>query len=98
DACGGCAQCTRVEAGTHPDVRRVAREEERRDIRTEQPGDVTRWLTLRPLMASRKVAVIDDAECLNEHGQNALLKTLEEPPGASVQLLLASQAALLLTL
>jgi DNA polymerase-3 subunit delta' len=96
DACGTCAQCTRVEAGTHPDVRYLEREAERRDIRTEQARELTRWLTLRPLMASRKVAVVLDAECLNEHGQNALLKTLEEPPGASVLLLLAAHASLLL--
>ena len=96
DACGVCAQCTRVAGGIHPDVRIVAREEDRRDIRTEQAREVTRWLTLRPLMAARKVALIDDAECLNEHGQNALLKTLEEPPGSAVLLLCATDASLLL--
>ncbi len=96
DACGTCPQCTRVAGGIHPDVRLVAREEDRRDVRTEQARDVSRWLALRPLMAARKVALIDDAECLNEHGQNALLKTLEEPPGSAVVLLCATDASLLL--
>ncbi len=96
DACGTCGQCTRVAAGTHPDLRVVVRDADRRDIRTEQIRELTRWLGLRPLMAERKVAVIDGAECLNEHGQNALLKTLEEPPGASVLILVAARASLLL--
>ena len=52
--------------------------------------DLTRWLVLRPLMARRKVAIVDGADALNEHGQNALLKTLEEPPGASVLLLVVA--------
>src|SRR5262249_49087135 len=91
-----CAQCTRVAAGTHPDLRVVAREEERRDVRIEQVRELTRWLALQPLMAARKVGIVDDAHCLNEHGQNALLKTLEEPPGASVLVLIATSAALML--
>src|SRR5262249_31164021 len=51
---------------------------------------------LRPLMARRSLAVLEDAEWLNEHGQNALLKTLEEPPGSSVLLLIATDASILL--
>jgi len=96
DACGTCAQCTRVAAGTHPDLHVITREEERRDVRIEQVRELTRWLSLQPLMAARKVGIIDDAHCLNEHGQNALLKTLEDPPGASVLVLIASSPALIL--
>ena len=83
-------------AETHPDLRIVTRESDRRDIRTEQARETTRWLGLRPLMAERKVAIVDGAEQLNEHGQNALLKTLEEPPGRAVLLLTASAPALVL--
>jgi DNA polymerase-3 subunit delta' len=93
DACGECPQCSRVAAGTHPDLHVVVREDERRDVRIEQVRELTRWLALQPLMADRKVGIVDDAHCLNEHAQNALLKTLEEPPGASVLVLVASAAA-----
>jgi DNA polymerase-3 subunit delta' len=95
-ACGTCAQCVRVAAGMHPDVLVMVRDADRRDIRTEQVRELTRWLVLRPLMARRKVALVDGAETLNEHGQNALLKTLEEPPGAAVLVLTATRASQLL--
>jgi DNA polymerase-3 subunit delta' len=96
DACDACRQCTRTRAGIHPDVHVVAREEDRRDIRIEQVRGLARWLMLRPMMAARKVAVVDGAHLLNEQGQNALLKTLEEPPGSSVVLLVATRTSQLL--
>src|SRR5207244_8141328 len=96
DACRVCAQCTCVAAGTHPDLRTVERDDERRDIRIEQVRELARWLALQPLMAQRKVAIIDAAHCLSEPAQNALLKTLEEPPPSAVLLLTAASAALLL--
>src|SRR5439155_550170 len=96
DACGTCAQCTRVAAGTHPELRLLERDEERRDIRIEQIRELSRWLALQPLMAERKVAIVDGAHCLSEPAQNALLKTLEEPPPSAVLLLTTPAAALLL--
>jgi len=96
DACGTCRHCTRTQAGTHPDLHVVTRDDERRDIRIEQARGLTRWLTLRPMMATRKLAIVDGAHLLNEQGQNALLKTLEEPPGASVIVLTATRTSQLL--
>jgi DNA polymerase III subunit delta' len=96
DACGVCPQCTRAASGAHPDVRAVTRDADRRDLRIEQVRELTRWLALQPLMARRKVGIIDEAHCLSEPAQNALLKTLEEPPGATVLVLTASSAALVL--
>jgi len=96
DACGTCAQCVRVAAGTHPDLRIVVRDADRKDVRTEQIRELTRWLSLTPLMAGRKVGIVDGAHEVNEHGQNALLKTLEEPPGRTVLVLTASAPSLLL--
>jgi DNA polymerase III subunit delta' len=90
DVCGTCSQCTRVRAGTHPDLLIVERDPERRDVRIEQARELTRWLSLRPMMAPRKVALLDGAHQLNPAGQNALLKTLEEPPGAAVIVLTAT--------
>jgi DNA polymerase-3 subunit delta' len=96
DACGLCPQCTRIAGGTHPDLRVVVRDPDRKDVRTEQIRELTRWLSLTPLMATRKVGIVDGAHEVNEHGQNALLKTLEEPPGRTVLLLTASAPSLLL--
>jgi len=87
DACGHCRHCTRVASGTHPDLHVVTRDDDRRDIRIDQIRSLIGWFALRPMMAARKVALIDGAQDMNEAGQNALLKTLEEPPGDAVIIL-----------
>lgn len=96
DACGACDQCVRVASGTHPDLRLVARDPERRDIGVDDARALTRWLALRPLMAARKVAIVIGAETLSVPAQNGLLKTLEEPPSQSIILLTATTPTLLL--
>src|SRR2546428_555546 len=55
-----------------------------------------RWPASPPVSAARKGAVLGDRRCLRGQAQNALLKTLEEPPGAAVLVLVAPSAALLL--
>ncbi len=49
-------------------------------------------IALKPFMGGRKVAIIDDADDLNEEGANCLLKTLEEPPPHSVLILIGTSA------
>lgn len=96
DACGTCRHCGRVATGAHPDLLVVGREDDRRDIRVDQIRHLIQWFVLRPLMAARKVAIIDGAQHVNEAGQNALLKTLEEPPGDATIILTADALSPLL--
>jgi hypothetical protein len=85
EACGRCLSCTKVSAGTHPDVRTV--EAEDREIKIEQIRDFIRWLSIGPNEAPRKLGVLAQADNLNTSAANALLKTLEEPPPYATVLL-----------
>lgn len=65
-------------------------------IRIEQVREITQFLSCSPSIASCKVVVVQDAESTNAAAANALLKTLEEPPGSNCLILLSSDAAKLL--
>ena len=97
DACGTCNACHTITAGTHPDVRVVdGPAEGKRDISIEQVRELQRELGFRSLSRHPKVGIIDEAQQLTQQAQNALLKTLEEPNGASVLVLVTTQASALL--
>lgn len=109
DACGGCTDCRLLAADNHPDFHLVHRGLHRvhpeRTVRQSKGlylvVDVVRHFviepaTLKPAQGRRRVFVIRDAERMNDEAQNALLKTLEEPPGAAVLILLTTAAARLL--
>lgn len=111
DACGRCTDCRLFAAGTHPDFHRIYRalaklhpEKRVRDRKAIELGvDVIRHFViekmgLRPNRGRAKVFLLCEAERMNAEAQNALLKTLEEPPEHSYLILLATSAdALLLT-
>lgn len=110
--CGGCAACRRIEAGTHPDVLFLMPEAERverrllskaeldrapsRDLRIADVREMERRVRLPAYEGGTKVVVITPAERMNVAAQNALLKTLEEPPSGTVLVLVTAAEGLLL--
>ena len=97
DACGTCRSCTQIESGTHPDFLLLEpdREQVNPQIKIEQIRELEQQIIYRPLIGSRKVFLIDDADRLTLGAANALLKTLEEPPGYSVIILVSSRPSAL---
>ncbi len=102
DACGACEDCRLVTAGTHPDMQEVQKTLNRyhsdptvRARKAIDLGvDVVRQFVIdrageRPSRGRARVFVVLDADQMSTAAQNALLKTLEEPPGASFLILVS---------
>jgi DNA polymerase-3 subunit delta' len=94
--CECCAACIQIASGVHPDFKRIERAANRTDVLIDQVRELIAWLGLKPTRSPLRVAIIDDAETLNIPAQNALLKTLEEPPGHSIIFMIASAERALL--
>lgn len=92
DPCEACPSCLQVLAGTHPDVLQVAKPEDKHELPIRVIRELCLNLGLKPMRGSRRVAIVDDADDLNDEAANAFLKTLEEPPPGSVLILLGTSA------
>ncbi len=89
DACGECPSCLCIRGGNHPDVHWLQPRKGKRDLTIEQVRALQRQLVLRRFTGRKKIAVIDPLTLMNLHAQNALLKTLEEPPADALLILIA---------
>ncbi|MEK9767214.1 MAG: DNA polymerase III subunit delta', partial [Thalassolituus sp.] len=87
DACGQCHSCHLWAAGTHPDFMICQPEEGSRQIRIDNVRRVNELIFQTPQISRCQVVVMRPAEVMNTNAANALLKTLEEPPGESFILL-----------
>lgn len=87
-SCNECPSCKKTEGRNHPDVIYVTPEKPGlisvSDIRDKVNSDIL----IKPYTAEHKIYIIEHSEWMNEQAQNALLKTMEEPPSYAVILLL----------
>jgi DNA polymerase-3 subunit delta' len=90
-SCGYCRSCVLFQAGTHPDLLWLQPEETTSTIKIDQVRDLAEKLGQTSNLGGYQVAVISYAENMNRSASNALLKTLEEPQGKVVLLLLSHQ-------
>jgi len=94
DFCDNCVSCRKTGKQLHPDFFFI--EPDKNVIKIEQVRDIQKKIIFKPMEGRKKVVIIDQAEKLNLHAANCLLKTLEEPPDDTVLILVASTALPLL--
>ena len=92
--CGQCRSCQLIAAGKHPDVQLI--EPEGAHVKIDQVRALQHDLALRPVEGRYRVAIFDQFETATTEAQNALLKTLEEPPDYVVLIVLAADPEALL--
>jgi len=95
-ACGECKSCLLLKAGSHPDNYILEPEEADKAIKVDQVRDLVSFVVQTAQLGGRKVVLIEPVESMNINASNALLKSLEEPSGDTVLLLVSHQPSRLL--
>lgn len=95
DACGVCTSCKQAESHNHPDIKYITHDKTSisvNDIREQLSNDIS----IKPYSSEYKIYIIPDANKMTEQAQNALLKTIEEPPVYAIIILLTENCDSLL--
>ena len=90
--CGDCRACRLVAAQTHPDLHELSPFEGKQQIGIDQVRGLIERIGLTPRYGGRKAAVVAPSERMTRAAANTLLKTLEEPPGDALFVLVAHRA------
>lgn len=93
EACGQCRSCRLFRAGSHPDYNIVQPEEDSKIIKVDQVRELCAFLGYTAQYGGHKIALLEPADRMNVNAANSLLKTLEEPPGNGLLLLVTAQPA-----
>ncbi len=90
--CGKCHGCSMFKAGSHPDFFVL----EESPVKIDSVRRMNEELFVKPLIADRKVFIVEQADEMNQESQNAFLKSFEEPPYYAVIILVTSSVHKLL--
>lgn len=96
EPCNHCTSCLQADTGNHPDIIYVSHEKPNsigiHDVREQINGSIG----IKPYSSDYKIYIVDEAEKMTAEAQNALLKTIEEPPAYAVIFLLTTNLGKLL--
>jgi DNA polymerase-3 subunit delta' len=90
--CMQCRSCKLINSGNHPDMLFSQVDEKSGALKIEAIRDVMRLIALKPFSSRYRIAIFDDFDAAQDRAQDALLKTLEEPPPHAVLIVLAESA------
>lgn len=90
DPCGKCKSCLQAESGNQPDIIWVSHEKSSVISVDEIRSQIVNDIELKPYSSRYKIYIVPDSQLMNPQAQNALLKTLEEPPEYAIIMLLTN--------